>query len=327
MSIAEPKIALQRARFGPAPEPEDLCVPLPPRFKLESGERLPDDCIRLRRYGRSDVPLVLVMGGISSGRKLAGEGGWWNDMIGEGRAIDLQHHAALGIDFAPGGDDRIQISPADQARLTTYALDFLGIDKLHAVVGASYGGMTALAMGAVAPERVGALCIISAAHRPHSLASAWRGVQRRIVEFATEQGAPNQGLALARQLAMITYRSGEEFEQRFDNVLDAEGIGDVDRYLIARGEAYNATMSPRRWLSLSESIDRAIVRPEDVRAQTTLVACPTDQIAPIALMEELAERLPRCTALHTLPSLYGHDAFLKETERLGGIISNLLRTP
>src|SRR5262249_24609467 len=163
-------------------------------------EPIPDPHIRIRRYGRRNAPPILVMGGISAGRKLSGPDGWWNDIVGTNQAIDLQIHSALGLDFAPAFDDRVQISPTDQARLIVKALDHLGIDKLHALVGASYGGMVGLALGALAPERVSQLCIISAAHRPAPLASAWRGVQRRMVEFAIEQGEPQQGLALARQL-------------------------------------------------------------------------------------------------------------------------------
>jgi homoserine O-acetyltransferase len=265
------------------------------------------------------------MGGISADRKLAGQDGWWNDIVGTNRSIGLETFSALGLDFAPAVDERVHISPRDQARLIVEALDHLGIDTLHALVGASYGGMVGLALGALAPARVGSLCIISAAHRPAPLASAWRGVQRRMVEFALRRGEPEQGLALARQLAMISYRSVDEFEQRFDGILDVEGASDLDRYLIARGEAYSNTMAPRRWLSLSEAIDRAHLTPEAVSVPTTLVGCPSDQIVPFQLMTELAERLPNLTALHALPSLYGHDAFLKEPERLGAIIDSFLK--
>lgn len=311
---------------SPLADPKDIYILLRRPFQTELGSILSDKQIRIRRYGRRNGPPVLVMGGISSGRKLAGSDGWWNDLVQEGGSVDLTQHQALGIDFAPITDERIQLSPQTQARLILHAMDELGIQQLHALIGASYGGMVGLALGALAPARINALCIISAAHRPAPLASAWRGVQRRILEFAMKEGRPQEGVALARQLAMITYRSADEFEDRFLNILGPEGQSDLDKYLISRGEAYGQTMSPKRWLSLSEAIDRAHVSPELIKVPTTLVTCPTDQIVPKELVTELANRLPRFTALHALPSLYGHDAFLKEPERLGGIVRSFLRT-
>jgi homoserine O-acetyltransferase len=311
---------------SPVSDPRDITIPLRGGFELEGGGQLPDPHIRVRRHGRRNGPPVLVMGGISSGRKLAGPDGWWNDMLAPQAGIDLNAHSALGIDFAPIADERVPLSPHTQARLIVRALDELGIEKLYALVGASYGGMVGLALGALAPERVGALCIIAAAHQPTPIASAWRGVQRRIVEFGLEQDRGAEAMALARQLSMITYRTPQEFEERFHNLLGSDGRTDLDRYLIARGEAYREAMSPRRWLSLSEAIDRFTIAPETVQVPTSLVACPTDQIAPFADVTELAKRLPKFTALHALPSLYGHDAFLKEPERLGGIVEAFLRT-
>lgn len=270
--------------------------------------------------------MVIALGGISSGRILCGAGGWWGDIVGKGAAIDLERYCALGFDFAPGGDQRVRISPDDQARLIEIALGQLGIDRVHALVGASYGGMVGLALAQRAPHLLQRLCVISATHEPAPLASAWRGVQRRIVEFAIAEDKPAEGLSLARQLAMITYRSSAEFEQRFARNLDEGGRSDLDAYLVARGEAYIDVMAPRRWLSLSESIDRCRVTPEAVPVPTTLVACTSDQIAPLADMEILAQRLPQCTGLHTLNSIYGHDAFLKEPEQLGPIIAESLES-
>ncbi len=203
--------------------------------------------------------MVIALGGISSGRILCGAGGWWGDIVGKGAAIDLERYCALGFDFAPGGDQRVRISPDDQARLIEIALGQLGIDRVHALVGASYGGMVGLALAQRAPHLLQRLCVISATHEPAPLASAWRGVQRRIVEFAIAEDKPAEGLSLARQLAMITYRSSAEFEQRFARNLDEGGRSDLDAYLVARGEAYIDVMAPRRWLSLSE-IDRPLPR-------------------------------------------------------------------
>jgi homoserine O-acetyltransferase len=318
----EPRIAPRACVARPLSR--DINAPIPASFELDTGERLPDLHVRVRRFGRLDGSPILVMGGISSGRNLAGPDGWWSELAAPGAPIDLNKYCALGVDFAPLTDARVAMTPAAQARLIALVLDHLGIAKLHAIVGASYGGMVGLTFAAQAPERLEKLCVISASHKPAALALAWRGVQRRIVEFAIENGKPLEGLALARQLAMITYRSGDEFEQRFTRTPGADGRTDLDHYLVSRGQAYGEVMPARRWLSLSESIDRIAIDPTQVRAPTTLVACPTDQLVPLADMGELAKALPNLVAFHSLPSLFGHDAFLKEGERLGGFVRAFL---
>jgi homoserine O-acetyltransferase/O-succinyltransferase len=306
---------------------EDIAAPIPKDFTLEGGDVLPDTQVRLRRFGARDAPQILALGGISAGVDVCGEDGWWRETIVDHNAVDLTRFGLIGVDFAPIGNHRVRLTPRDQARLILVALDRLRVPTLHGFVGASYGGLVGLALAALAAERVERLCVISAAHRPAAQALAWRGVQRRIVSFGLEHGDAAGGLALARQLAMITYRTADEFEARFGAGVDAEGRGGVDRYLEARGEAYAEAGAPRRWLTLSEAIDRAIVDPTEVRVATTLVGCLDDQLVPISLVRELAERLPRLRGLHTLPSIYGHDAFLKEPARIAPIIRKCLEAP
>ena len=73
--------------------------------------------------------------------------------MGEARAIDLARFAALGFEFAPDADIRVAITPPDQARLLIRALDSLGLGRVHAFVGASYGGLVGLSFAAIAPGR------------------------------------------------------------------------------------------------------------------------------------------------------------------------------
>jgi homoserine O-acetyltransferase/O-succinyltransferase len=318
--------ALTLVRGDSATRSSDCSVPLTKPFQLESGDVIADTCLQVSRFGPLDAPQVVVLGGISSGRRVGGQGGWWADVVAPRAGVDLERYGVIGLDFAPLGDQRVRITPHDQARLLALALDGIGVGRLRALVGASYGGMVGVAFAALAPERLERLCVISASHRPSAQALAWRGVQRRIVEFGLSHGDGASGLALARQLAMITYRSPKEFEARFGSGVDNEGRGEVDRYLIARGGAYVDVVTPKRWLSLSEAIDRCSVDPAAVATPTTLVACPSDQLVPIGDIEELARRLPRLRAFHALPSLHGHDAFLKEATNLAPILQTFLES-
>lgn len=309
------------ARARPAPAIRDIEAPIPADFRLKSGDRLTDTRVRLRLYGSRNAPMVMALGGISAGRDVAG---WWRDAIFDAGGVNLDRFALLGLDFAPTADAQIRITPRDQARLIVAALDWLGVDALHGFVGASYGGLVGLALGALAPERLERLCVISAAHRQSAQALAWRGLQRRILAYAAEKGEPAAGLALARQLAMITYRTADEFDARFGAGIGLDGAGSVDRYLEARGRAYSETAQPHRWLSLSESIDRANIDPAAVATPATLIACAEDQLVPLALMRELAETLPHTRALHVINSQFGHDAFLKAPAGIAPLIAQCL---
>lgn len=280
--------------------------------------------VKIRRFGSASGPLVIVSGGISSGRCLAGPGGWWADLVGYGLAVDLHRLQVVGFDFAPLAPADPPVSTADQARLIAGILPQLGVSRIGAWIGASYGGMVGLAFASLFPARLDRLCVISAADRPHPMATALRGVQRRIVAFAAEQGRATEGMALARQLAMTTYRSEAEFAKRFDGRLAEDGRSDACRYLEARGEAFAAALSPARWRALSEAIDRHEVDPLSVSVPTMLIASITDRLVPVDDMTRLATRLPNVLTFKTVRSVYGHDAFLKESSVLAPLLTTFL---
>jgi homoserine O-acetyltransferase len=312
----------------------DVFAPIPDDFRLESGERLGQRRIVGRLHGREGGPLVVVSGGISADRFVSrtptGDAGWWSRIVGSRAPVDTTRCQVLAFDFAPearAGERPVTITTRDQARLLALLLDAAGAPRVDAFVGASYGGMVALAFGALFPRRVGQLVILAAAHRPHPQAAAWRGIQRRILQFALDAGRPEDGVALARQLAMTTYRTPEELGERFDTIAPA-AAGDpypVCEYLIAQGAAYRSRMTAERWLSLSDSIDRHDIQPEDVQVPTTVVGFTSDRLTPIEDVRELAARLPLLWRFVEAPSLYGHDAFLKEEALVGRTLSEALK--
>lgn len=305
----------------------DVSVILPADFTLQSGEKLSKPELRLRLYGPDDAPAIVVSGGISAGRAVAdsaGAKGWWRDIVGIGAAIDTRGARVIGFDFLPNaGEAARTITTGDQARALGYALDAVGAPRLKAFVGASYGGMLALAFAEAFPDRVEKLCVISAADRPHAASTALRGVQRRIVEFAIRAGDPQAGLSLARQLAMTTYRTPEEFDARFPH-RPGERAGDpyaVCDYLIAKGDAWQ--MAPERYVTLSDSIDRHRVDPARVEADALFIAVREDRLVPAADTERLARSAPHARYAE-ISSLYGHDAFLKEAAIIGPLIKTFI---
>jgi len=313
---------------------------LPGRFPLHFGGTLESTSVAYRLAGRRGAPVVAVLGGISAGRHVFGlpgePAGWWEDTIGPGRALDTDRFRVLGIDFLGGshattgprpGESFPSVSAFDQAEVLARLADYLGIGQFHGCIGASYGGMVALALGQRHPGRLRQAVVISAAHRTHPMSTAWRSVQRAIVRYALGHGEGSRGLALARGLAMATYRSAREFEERFSGPAERTADGfrfPVESYLFSRGESYAAQYRPEAFVCLSESIDLHRVDPESITVPVTLVAVVEDQLVPLSDMRELRDRLAGNCRLVEVSSLYGHDAFLKETDVLRDVFAQAL---
>lgn len=290
--------------------------------------------------GPQGAPTIAVMGGISANRHICANGadgrpGWWEAMAGRGRALDTTRYQLVGFDFLDGGrgaDGRPErtVTTHDQADALAAILDSLGIERLHAVVGASYGGMVALAFAERYPNRVERLVVIGAAHRTHPMSTALRSIQRRIVELGLETGRARDALSLARSLAMTTYRSAREFGERFDTRPATRSANDatfpVENYLKYHGERFAATWRPERFLALSLSGDLHRVEPTNIHAPSVLVAPEGDTIVPRELIAELAAGVSGPCELVDLSTNNGHDAFLTEPEALGAIVASALQS-
>ncbi len=289
--------------------------------------------LRWQRTGNPDAPTVVVQGGISADRSacaLAGDAtpGWWDAQIGSGRALDPVHLHILSIDWI-GADGKLDapIDTADQADAIAATLDRLHIARIEAFIGCSYGALVGLQFAAHHPLRLRKLVAISGAHRPHPYASALRALQRKVVALGQLQCADELGLSIARQLAMLTYRSPEEFAARFD----AEAVIDgaharcaSEDYLESCGARYAERWSPTAFQRLSESIDLHRVDPARISVPTTLVAIEGDCLTPPTDVRALASALATWPRIHVLRSLYGHDAFLKEVDQIAAILLEAL---
>ena len=199
----------------------------------------------------------------------------------------------------------------------------LRLKPLHAIVGASYGGMVALCFAERYAEWVNHIVILSAADKSQVLSTAWRSVQRQIVREAIARGDGPAGLKLARALAMATYRSAVEFQLRFG----AAPTRNEDRfrfaiedYLFARGDDYVQKYRAESFLVLSESIDLHQMDATQVHTPATLIAVREDQLVPFSDMQALSARLNGPRQLIEINSIFGHDAFLKEGAALTPII-------
>src|SRR5690606_9368002 len=175
--------------------------------------------------------------------------------------------------------------------------------------------------------RVDRLVAISGAHRAHPYATAWRSVQRAIVGLGGSASQRRSALSIARQLALLSYRTPDEFARRFDApAAHRDGVVEFasQPYLQARGADFASRFDATAFLRLSESIDLHRVDPAAIRVPVTLVGNSEDRLVPIADLYALAESLPGRTRLHALRSIFGHDAFLKEHEGIAAILRGAL---
>lgn len=303
-------------------------------FSLELGGGLADARLAYALDGPTDGPVVVAMGGISAtrwvGRDANGEPGWWAGLIGPGKAVDTRRTGLLSFDFLCGNGasseprEGLSITTRDQARALEALLDALEIDALAGIVGASYGGMIGLAFAAMAPNRVERLVAIGAADRAYPQSTACRCLQRRIVRLARREGWVEEGMVLARALAMTSYRTAEEFEQRFSDPPRRTDSGfqfPVEGYLESRGKAFARSFDSVAFLTLSESIDLHRIDGAEIFAPTTLVAATSDRLVPPHHIRELSRNLSGPSRLVEIESLYGHDAFLKEIETLNEVLA------
>jgi homoserine O-acetyltransferase len=323
----------------PAARIREGTIEVPGELRLHHGGVLSRVHVAWRLSGPEHAPLVVTMGGISGDRRVMttqpSERGWWHEVVGPGRAIPSDRCRILSFDYLGGsggttgpgsGDDYPSVSTYDQAEVLLLILNHLGIRVVQLLVGASYGGMVGLAFAERYPDRLAKLCVISAADRTHPMATAWRSVQRGIVRFGQQHGDAGGGLRLARALGMATYRSPEEFAARFSPTaqrVDGRHLFPVEQYLFARGDDFIQKHRPEAYVTLSESIDLHRIDAARVFVPTTAIAIEEDQLVPLADMRAMVARLPQAQLIE-LSSVFGHDAFLKENDKLKPILKLLL---
>ncbi len=301
---------------------------LPHPFALESGEVLHHGRLAWQCVGPEQAPLVIVLGGISAHRRCCAqdESGWWQAQCGPGRALDTRHYRLLGVDWLGGVDvstgpqgnaDFPAIAASDQARALLLLLNRIGVRQVHLIVGASYGGAVAQHLAALLGERLHGLVLLSAAHRPSQFAVALRHVQRSTLELGDDAQA---ALALARSLAVLSYRTPEGVEARFTDAAP----GDVIGWLAHHGDRFAQRFNAAAYRCLGASLDAHLIDPASVRVQTVVLGVREDLLVPISLLHEYARRAGAKCRLLEISSIYGHDAFLKEEAVVGTLLREAL---
>jgi homoserine O-acetyltransferase len=343
-------------------------------FSLEAGGVLQAPTLRYAIYGEPNAAadnVIFVAHALSGTARVAD---WWPRLFSDGGLLQASRHCVIGVNMlgscygstGPGSIDPLTgrpygpnfplVSIRDVVTLQARLLDKLKIHRLKLVMGASIGGMQALEMAIQFPERVERVISIGAAPL-QAMGLGLNHLQRRMIELdpAWKGGhyspdePPREGLAMARALAVCTYKSPELFEHRFARKPDRSGEDpwasgheqgqgltgqrfDVAGYLDYQGERFVERFDANAYLAITRMMDTwdpargypsAEAAFRRIQAEVMLVGIssdwlfPSDEIADLGL--QLQKAGVRCEH-RELVSSHGHDAFLAEPDELARLL-------
>ncbi len=271
---------------------------LPSPFPMKRGGELHGARVAYETWGdlnKARDNAVLILTGLSPSAHAASNAedpshGWWEAMIGPGKAIDTSRWFVICVNSL--GSDKGSTCPAspDPATGQPYRLTFpelaledvanaahaavsgLGIDQLACLVGCSMGGMSALAYMVLHPDSVRTHISVDTAPQAQPFAIAIRSLQREAIRLDPkwndglydDASYPDTGMSIARKLGVITYRSAMEWNGRFARIrLEAEQRDDnpfgfefeVESYLEGHARRFVHTFDPNSYLYLSRASD------------------------------------------------------------------------
>jgi homoserine O-acetyltransferase/O-succinyltransferase len=339
---------------------------LPGPFRPERGGLLPGVRVAYETWGTLDGDggnAVLVEHALTGDSHVVGPpgpghptGGWWDGLIGPGRALDTDRFfvvcanvlggcqgttgpSSRAPDDGPWGSRFPEVTVGDQVRVEASLADALGIDRWACVVGGSMGGMRALEWAVALPDRVETLFF---------LASGAVATADQIGTQTTQQMAirsdprwrggdyplddpPVAGLGIARRIAHLTYRSAFELGQRFGTEVQDDGRFAVASYLDHHADKLARRFDAGSYVALTETmnswdvgrgrggVDAALAR---VTARALVAGVDSDRLYPLEQQRQVADALG--VPLQVISSPYGHDGFLIEVDAVGELLRGLL---
>ncbi len=339
---------------------------------MESGEKLAPVTLAYETYGTLNAEksnAILILHALSGDAHVSGEGGWWSNLVGEGKAIDTNKYYVICSNVIGGcrgstgpssinpttgepyGADFPLITIGDMVNAQRRLIDYLGVEKLLAVVGGSMGGMQVLQWMISYPNRICSAVPIATTlkHTPQQIAFNEVGRQAILADPDWQNGSyngravPAKGLAIARMIGHITYMSEGSMTEKFgrrcrsDKSLFKFGTDfEVEGYLHDRGDSFVKRFDANSYLYLTKALDyfnllngyslSSIFR--SLHAKVLVIAFKSDWLYQVDQSQEIMKacKLSGVDASYCeVTSTYGHDSFLLETKQEGQLISSFLR--
>ena len=344
-------------------------------MKLKRGGNLLNPVLAYETWGKlskNKDNVIVILTGLSASSHVASNSsntnsGWWEGMVGKNKAVDTEKYYvicinSLGSCFGSTGPASIneitnepyrltypELTIDDMAHASNLLLDKLGIENIHTLIGPSMGGMHALALIIQNNNFVKNLIAISTARESLPYAIAIRSIQREVIRkdplwmngYYAPDNPPLNGVRIARKLGMLSYRSADEWAQRFgrkksaqtaitQNTFGIENTGfefEIESYLEHLAIKFQDVFDANSYLYLSRAIDWFDLinygsSPEEVLGQTGLLnalvlGVKSDTLFPISQQKEIAEYLSAGSTkviYKSLSCIQGHDSFLVDIE-------------
>lgn len=344
-------------------------------LELEAGGFLPEVTLAYETWGRlngdaSNAVLVqhALTGSTHVARGASDEEGWWEQLVGPGAPVDTDKYfvvsinivggcygstgpSSIGPDGRPWGSRFPLVTLRDTAVAEARLADALGIPSWYAILGGSMGGARALEWAVTFPERVKRCAVISVGAYSTAEQIAFAQAQTLAIRQDPDFNggdyyggrAPEAGLALARRIAHITYRSADELHFRFGRnaqgeespfdaaVLRERGRYQVESYLDHQGTKLVRRFDANSYIAITEALMSHDVRRgrgtlkealEKATAEFFIAAVDSDRLYFPAQSRELAEALPGNVDVHVIEAPIGHDGFLTEIGQLQAQLRN-----
>ncbi len=348
---------------------------------LDGGRMLGPTTLAYQTWGELNAErsnAILIFHALSGDAHVSGEhedgrSGWWDLMVGPGCAFDTDRFFVICANVlggCKGSTGPASINPAtgqpwamefpvitlhDMVRAQRPLLAHLGIEKLHAVQGASMGGMLALAFAQLYPEMAARVIVMAAAHANHAQAIAWNKIGRRAIMndplwlgghyYDSPQGPPKHGLAVARMIGHVTYISEGAMDRKFGRKLQAserESFSfdvdySVESYLKYQGQIFHQRFDANSYLYITRAIDYFDFTAKtggdlpaafaQTQARYLFLSYDADWLySPerVELMSAAAQAAGRDAAHHKIHAPLGHDAFLVQKEPQTELIGKFL---
>lgn len=349
-------------------------------IELKSGACLGPINVAYETYGELNDKksnAILICHALSGDAHAAGrhkgeeQSGWWEEMIGPGKAFDTDKYFVICSNVLGGcsgttGPSSINpstgepyglsfpvVTIADMVSVQRRLMDHLGIEQLFAVTGGSLGGMQALQWTVSYPRRVKFCIPIATTARSSPQQIAFNEVRRRAImsdprwnkgNYPPDE-PPRDGLRLARMIGHITYLSESLMRKKFGRKLRNKneynfdfGIDfEVESYLHYKGGSFVDRFDANSYLYLTKAIDYFDLTDNGSRSLTEvffgvdakflLVAISSDWLYPPYQLKEIVRAVEENDLEATyseITSMYGHDAFLVESNQLKYMIANFL---
>lgn len=307
-------------------------------FTTEAGETIRD--VEQAYYldgqlNEAKDNLVIIFHALTGSADAVGD--WWSPVLGSGRAVDTDQYAILCSNLvgscygSTGPSDPARrpfplISTRDHVRLIRSIVEDLGVKRVRLATGGSLGGMVALEWAVGGADITDRTVVFAAPARHTAAAIGWSHIQRKMIEAAGEEG-----LEIARMVAMMTYRTAGEFELRFGRERNGNGRYSVENYLTRHGEKLLARFDIHSYLTLLDTMDAHDVGEGRGGVEAALAGLG-ERLVGVGIPGDLLYReedvlnwtKPSGAIYREIHSIRGHDAFLLEPQQVGAILHEAL---